>query len=115
VLKLCNILEQSGRKEWQQVGNGADMGPTVAQVFNLGTTGPVTGGRSSGRMAGEVGQIKTGAKADLVIFGMTSPSMLAAADRVLESQERFKDKTMGTDWKAAEELSSTLFTLVVTL
>lgn len=64
--------------------------PTVAKVFNLATVG----GARAIRMAGEVGQIKIGAKADLVIFNMTSPSMLAAAQEnpvaaiVLHSSER---------------------------
>ncbi|KAF5020978.1 hypothetical protein F66182_6990 [Fusarium sp. NRRL 66182] len=66
------------------------VGPSVEQVFNLGTIG---GARAIG-MAGEVGQIKVGAKADLLVFGTTSPSMLAAAQEnplsaiVLHSSER---------------------------
>jgi cytosine/adenosine deaminase-related metal-dependent hydrolase len=55
------------------------MGPTVGQVFNLGATGPVTGGARASGMAGDVGQIKTGAKVDRAIFGMTSSPKLAAA------------------------------------
>ncbi|KAJ5795068.1 Amidohydrolase 1 [Penicillium paradoxum] len=69
------------------------VGPTVEQVFNLGT---ISGARSMG-MAGEIGQIKVGAKADLVIFDTTSPSMLVAAQEdpvsaiVLHSSERDVD------------------------
>ena len=64
--------------------------PSVEQVFNLGTIG---GARTLG-MTGQVGQLKVGAKADLVIFDTTSPSMLAAAQEdplaavVLHSSER---------------------------
>ncbi|KAL0944807.1 amidohydrolase family protein [Colletotrichum truncatum] len=65
-------------------------GLTAEQVFNLGTVG---GARAIG-MAGEIGQIKVGAKADLVVFDTTSPSMVAAAEEnpvaavVLHSSER---------------------------
>ncbi|KAJ4307430.1 hypothetical protein N0V84_012742 [Fusarium piperis] len=51
-------------------------GFSAEQVFNLGT---ISGAKAMG-MAGEVGQIASGAKADLVIFGTTSPTMLAAAE-----------------------------------
>jgi hypothetical protein len=66
------------------------VGPLVEHVFNLGTIG---GARSMG-MAGEIGQIKVGAKADLVIFDTKSPSMFVAAEEdpvsaiVLHSSER---------------------------
>ncbi|KAF9881408.1 amidohydrolase [Colletotrichum karsti] len=64
--------------------------PTAEQVFNLGTIG---GARAIG-MEGEVGQIKVGAKADLVVFDASSPSMIPAAEEdpvaaiVLHSSER---------------------------
>ncbi|KAF4871774.1 5'-deoxyadenosine deaminase [Colletotrichum siamense] len=66
------------------------VGPTAEQIFNLGTIG---GARAIG-MAGEVGQIKVGAKADLVVFDTTSTSMFPAAEVdpvaaiVLHSSER---------------------------
>ncbi|CCF40341.1 amidohydrolase [Colletotrichum higginsianum] len=66
------------------------VGPSAEQVFNLATIG---GARAIG-MAGEVGQIRVGAKADLVIFDTGSPSMLPAAEEdpvaaiVLHSSER---------------------------
>ncbi|OHF02963.1 amidohydrolase [Colletotrichum orchidophilum] len=66
------------------------VGPSAEQVFNLATIG---GARAIG-MAGEVGQIRVGAKADLVVFSTDSPSMLPAAEEdpiaavVLHSSER---------------------------
>ncbi|KAK2010259.1 amidohydrolase [Colletotrichum eremochloae] len=66
------------------------VGPLAEQAFNLATIG---GAKAIG-MAGEVGQIRVGAKADLVIFGTKSPSMLPAADEdpvaavVFHSSER---------------------------
>lgn len=62
----------------------------VHEVFNLAT---VNGARALG-MADEIGRIKVGFKADLVIFDSTTPSMLAAAEEdpvaaiVLHSGER---------------------------
>ncbi|TLD31303.1 hypothetical protein PspLS_01875 [Pyricularia sp. CBS 133598] len=50
-------------------------GFSVEQVFNLSTLG---GARAVG-MEGEVGSLKEGMKADLVVFDASSPSMLAAA------------------------------------
>ncbi|KAK1978473.1 amidohydrolase [Colletotrichum cereale] len=66
------------------------VGPLAEQAFNLATIG---GAKAIG-MAGEIGQIRVGAKADLVIFDTNSPSMLPAADEdpvaavVLHSSER---------------------------
>ncbi|KAK7450925.1 amidohydrolase [Colletotrichum acutatum] len=66
------------------------VGPSAKQVFNLATIG---GAKAIG-MAGEVGQIRIGAKADLVVFSTDSPSMLPAAEEdpiaavVLHSSER---------------------------
>jgi cytosine/adenosine deaminase-related metal-dependent hydrolase len=54
---------------------GRHVGPTVEEVFNLGTIG---GARAVG-MADSIGKIAVGMKADLVVFGTESPSMLAAA------------------------------------
>ncbi|KAF6804622.1 amidohydrolase family protein [Colletotrichum musicola] len=65
-------------------------GISVEQAFNLGTVG---GARAVG-MAGELGQIKVGAKADLVVFDAGSTSMFPAAEEdpvaaiVLHSSER---------------------------
>lgn len=76
-------LEKEGK--WSR-----HVGPLVEDVFNLGTIG---GARSMG-MAGQIGQIKVGAKADLIIFNTKSPSMLAVAQEdpisaiVLHSSER---------------------------
>ncbi|KAJ5697091.1 hypothetical protein N7536_007503 [Penicillium majusculum] len=76
-------LEKEGK--WSR-----HVGPLVEEVFNLGTIG---GARSMG-MAGQIGQIKVGAKADLLIFDTKSPSMLAVAQEdpvsaiVLHSSER---------------------------
>lgn len=76
-------LEKEGK--WSR-----HVGPLVEDVFNLGTIG---GARSMG-MAGQIGQIKVGAKADLIIFDTKSPSMLAVAQEdpvsaiVLHSSER---------------------------
>ncbi|GKT44374.1 5-methylthioadenosine/S-adenosylhomocysteine deaminase [Colletotrichum spaethianum] len=66
------------------------VGPLAEQIFNLATVG---GARAVG-MAGEVGQICVGAKADLVILDTNSPSMFPAAEEdpvaavVLHSSER---------------------------
>ncbi|GJC78800.1 5-methylthioadenosine/S-adenosylhomocysteine deaminase [Colletotrichum liriopes] len=66
------------------------VGPSAEQIFNLATIG---GARAIG-MAGRVGQIRVGAKADLVIFDTNTPSMLPAAEEdpvaavVLHSSER---------------------------
>lgn len=66
------------------------VGPSAEQVFNLATIG---GAKAIG-MAGEVGQIRVGARADLVLFSTDSPSMLPAAEEdpiaavVLHSSER---------------------------
>ncbi|KAK2034720.1 amidohydrolase [Colletotrichum zoysiae] len=74
-----------GQGKWSR-----HIGPLAEQAFNLATIG---GARAIG-MAGEVGQIRVGAKADLVIFDTNSPSMLPAADEdpvaavVLHSSER---------------------------
>ncbi|KAJ5170038.1 Amidohydrolase 1 [Penicillium coprophilum] len=81
--KHAERLESEGK--WSR-----HVGPLVEEVFNLGTIG---GARSMG-MAGQIGQIKLGAKADLVIFDTKSPSMWAAAQEdpvsaiVLHSSER---------------------------
>ncbi|KAK1673611.1 amidohydrolase [Colletotrichum godetiae] len=66
------------------------VGPSAEQVFNLATIG---GAKAIG-MAGQVGQIRVGAKADLVVFSTDSMSMLPAAEEdpiaavVLHSSER---------------------------
>ncbi|TDZ37339.1 5'-deoxyadenosine deaminase [Colletotrichum spinosum] len=65
-------------------------GPSAEQVFNLATIG---GARAIG-MAGEVGQIKVGALADLVVFDASTPAMLPAGEEdplaavVFHSSER---------------------------
>jgi hypothetical protein len=59
------------------------VGRTAAEIVNLGT---IVGARAIG-MEGEIGQIKVGAKADLVIFDTKSPPMAVAAV-VLHSSER---------------------------
>ncbi|KAI1502028.1 amidohydrolase [Biscogniauxia marginata] len=48
----------------------------VEKVFNLGTIG---GAKAAG-LEGEIGSLKEGMKADILIFDSTSPSMLVAAD-----------------------------------
>jgi len=53
------------------------VGPTVEQVYNLGT---ILGARAIG-MENEIGSIKVGKKADLVVFDGSSPAMLAVAAR----------------------------------
>ncbi|KAK0733085.1 amidohydrolase [Lasiosphaeria miniovina] len=69
------------------------VGPTVEDAFNVGTLG---GARAAG-MAGQLGRIAVGFKADLVVFATDSPSMLAAADEdplaavVLHASERDVD------------------------
>ncbi|KAK1445714.1 amidohydrolase [Colletotrichum melonis] len=66
------------------------VGPSAEQAFNLATIG---GAKAIG-MEGEVGQIRVGAKADLVVFSTDSPAMLPAAEEdpiaavVLHSSER---------------------------
>ncbi|PWY96068.1 amidohydrolase [Aspergillus sclerotioniger CBS 115572] len=66
----------AGEGKWSR-----HVSPSVEQVFNLGT----------------VGRIRVGAKADLVIFDMTTPAMLVAAQEdplaavVLHSSERDVD------------------------
>ncbi|KAI0130253.1 amidohydrolase [Xylariales sp. AK1849] len=50
-------------------------GFTVEQVFNLGTLG---GAKAAG-LQGEIGSLKEGMKADILIFDGESPAMLAAA------------------------------------
>ncbi|EFQ33964.1 amidohydrolase [Colletotrichum graminicola M1.001] len=66
------------------------VGPLAEQAFNLATIG---GAKAIG-MAGKVGQIRVGAKADLVIFDTSSPSMVPAAEEdpvaavVFHSSER---------------------------
>jgi len=51
-------------------------GISVAKVFNLGTVG---GAKAAG-LEGQVGRLRAGYKADLVIFDANSPAMLAAAE-----------------------------------
>lgn len=53
------------------------VGPTVEHAFNLGT---ISGARAI-NMEGEVGSLKVGKKADIVIFDALSPGMLAAAQQ----------------------------------
>ncbi|KAK1522392.1 amidohydrolase [Colletotrichum costaricense] len=66
------------------------VGPSAEQAFNLATIG---GAKAIG-MEGEVGQIRVGAKADLVVFSTDSPAMLPAAEEdpiaavILHSSER---------------------------
>ncbi|KAK8073745.1 hypothetical protein PG994_004644 [Apiospora phragmitis] len=52
-----------------------DTGFAAEQVFNLGTLG---GARAAG-LQGEVGSLRVGMKADVLVFDTDSPSMLAAA------------------------------------
>ncbi|KAK8109937.1 hypothetical protein PG999_008074 [Apiospora kogelbergensis] len=52
-----------------------DTGFAAEQVFNLGTLG---GARAAG-LQGEVGSLKVGMKADILVFDTDSPGMLAAA------------------------------------
>ncbi|KAF2193178.1 amidohydrolase family protein [Zopfia rhizophila CBS 207.26] len=55
----------------------ASVGPTVEDVFNLGT---IKGARAVG-LENEVGSLAVGKKADMVIFDGTTPSMRAVAER----------------------------------
>ncbi|SPO01868.1 related to cytosine deaminase and related metal-dependent hydrolases [Cephalotrichum gorgonifer] len=75
-----NLLLQHARNE-RAVGLAREdkwsrnVGYDVEDVFNLGT---IDGARAIG-LEGEVGQIKVGLKADLVVFDTDTPTMLAAA------------------------------------
>ncbi len=64
------VLALAAKGQWSR-----HVGHSVEDVFNLGT---VAGAKSIG-MAESVGRIAVGMKADLVVFGTSSPSMLAAA------------------------------------
>ncbi|KAF2097796.1 amidohydrolase [Rhizodiscina lignyota] len=64
-------------KELDKEGKwGRSVGPSVEQVFNLGTIG---GAKAVG-IPDQIGKLKAGMKADILIFDGTSPAMLAAAE-----------------------------------
>lgn len=73
--------------QWQRGAQHAELerhnkwvpsnGPTVEDVYNLGT---ILGARAIG-LGEELGSLRVGKKADIVIFNRSSPSMLVAADR----------------------------------
>lgn len=73
------ILQQRRLLRAQEVGREGkwvrQVEGTAEEAFNLGT---VAGARALG-MQGEVGRLKEGYKADVVVFDATSPGMLAVA------------------------------------
>lgn len=75
------LLLQSSRGTYNQTFIDQDKIPrkvnkTVEEAFNLGT---IAGARAVGR-ANELGSLKVGKKADLLIWDATSPSMVCAAE-----------------------------------
>lgn len=65
------FAEMVAQKQWD-----ATVGPTVEDVYNLGT---ILGARAIG-MEKDVGSLKVGKKADIVIFDGRSPSMLSVSE-----------------------------------
>ncbi|KAJ6539893.1 hypothetical protein DFH09DRAFT_1041912 [Mycena vulgaris] len=81
MLSQMRLALQSARGTRNQrfVAQGAlprSVQPTVAQAFNLGT---IMGARAVG-MGAEIGSIRVGKRADLVVFDAQSPGMVCAAD-----------------------------------
>lgn len=70
--RLLRAQEVGAEGKWVRHVEG-----TAEEAFNLGT---IAGARAIG-MEGEIGRLKEGYKADVVVFDGTSPGMLAAASQ----------------------------------